>query len=159
MSVAGVEWTGAQQVSLFLQSGGLGLLFGVAFDLLEGVQPFLRRRRIARWLLDILFGLLAAFVTFFVALGKMDGVLHPLLFGGILLGMGVEHVGIGCLVQRLAQLTCRGAARTVRLLSAVGGAAAGFLRGILPQKQPFRSLKFPKRENLQKKSLFFSKKS
>ncbi|MBQ5841017.1 MAG: spore cortex biosynthesis protein YabQ [Clostridia bacterium] len=159
MSVAGVEWTGAQQVSLFLQSGGLGLLFGVAFDVLEGVQPLVRRRRSVRWLLDILFGLLAAFVTFFVALGKMDGVLHPLLFGGILLGMGVEHIGIGRLVQRLTLLLCRVVARTVRLLNAAGGAATGFLYRIFRPKQPFWNLKFWKCQKSQKKSLFFSKKA
>ena len=157
--MAGVEWTGAQQVALFLQSGGLGLLFGVAFDALEGAQPFVRRRRGVRWLLDILYGIVAAFVTFFVALGKMDGVLHPLLFGGILLGMAVEHLGTGRVVQKCTLLTCHGAARTARLLMAAGDAATGFLRGILPRKWPSWAIKSPKHKKQQKNSAFFSKKA
>ncbi len=159
MSVAGVEWTGAQQVSLFLQSAGLGLLLGVLFDMLGGVQPLLSRRRVIRWTLDILYGTVAAMITFFTALGKMDGVMHPLLFGGILLGMAVEHAGVGHLVQRLTLYGCRLTARTVRWLTVVGRAAAVFLRGLLPRKNLLERWRAKKPPKQQKKSMFFSKRA
>ncbi len=114
MIVSGVEWTGAQQVSFLLDYTGLGLLFGLVFDVLEGLQPFLRGHRVLRFLADSLLGLLAALVTFFVALATMDGVLHPLLFGGILLGAVTEHLSIG---RRVAALTRRAGYRMGRIRS------------------------------------------
>jgi len=99
-----VEWTGAQQVGLLLESGGLGVLLGLLFDIMGGFVHGGTRDRWRLFLADVFFGLLAALVTFFGSLAIMDGQMHPLLFGGCLLGFLAEHVGPG---RQVGRLVCR----------------------------------------------------
>ena len=94
-----MEWTGQQQIQFLLQSIVLGVLQGLCLDLITNL--FAGRRR-KKWLwTDVLFGPLAAIITFFGALVIMDGQLHPLLFLGIAFGMLVEHVTIGSFIAFL----------------------------------------------------------
>lgn len=88
-----MEWTGWQQIVFLLQSICLGLAQGVLLDLLSGFGR--RASPIRRISLDVLFGVLAALMTFFGALVIMDGQLHPILFMGCALGMILEHVILG----------------------------------------------------------------
>ena len=101
-----LEWSGKQQAWFLLQSVGLGVLLGVSFDLLNGVCRAIRRRWVVV-LLDALFGVFAALVTFFGALVMMDGQLHPLLFMGALFGFITEHSGIGTALSRFVCRLCR----------------------------------------------------
>lgn len=157
MSASGVEWTAVQQLSLFLESAGLGLLFGVAFDILGGVQSLLPRRRFLRWTLDILFGVTAAFVTFFAALAKMDGVMHPLLFGGLLLGMAAEHAAIGKGIQVYTRRSVRAAGRIRDFLARIGSALTAFLTGFSPRKEAATEEKAVLPKKIEKKFDFFEK--
>ena len=94
-----MEWTGQQQIQFLLRSIILGVLQGLCLDLITSLLAGRKRRR---WLwTDVLFGPLAAIITFFGALVIMDGQLHPLLFLGIALGMLAEHVTIGTLISFL----------------------------------------------------------
>ena len=100
-----MEWTGQQQIQFLLQSIVLGVLQGLCLDLVTNL--FVERRR-RKWLwTDVLFGPLAAIITFFGALVIMDGQLHPLLFLGIALGMLAEHVTIGTLISFLLRYVRR----------------------------------------------------
>ncbi|MBQ8683996.1 MAG: spore cortex biosynthesis protein YabQ [Clostridia bacterium] len=94
-----VEWTGQQQLLFLLQSSGVGVLLGLLFEMLTAVG----RTTGGRWrqfLLDALFGIPAALVTFFGALAIMDGELHPLLFVGVAVGFLTEHMSVGRWVCR-----------------------------------------------------------
>lgn len=94
-----MEWTGQQQIRFLLQSIILGVWQGLCLDLITSLFTGRKRRR---WLwTDVLFGPLAAIITFFGALVIMDGQLHPLLFFGVALGMVAEHVTLGLLMARL----------------------------------------------------------
>ncbi len=93
-----VEWTGSQQLLFLLQSGGLGFGLGFLFDVFTGLGR--TGSRCQRFWLDSFFGILAALITFFGSLAIMDGVLHPLLFAGILVGFLAEHASVGWLVSR-----------------------------------------------------------
>ena len=95
-----VEWTGRQQLLFLLQSGGVGFLLGLLFDILTAVGR-VGCRRWRQFLLDALFGIPAALITFFGALSIMDGELHPLLFVGIIVGLLAEHASLGKLVTRV----------------------------------------------------------
>lgn len=99
-----MEWPIRQQMQCLLQSVMLGMLQGLLLDLLTGMVRILPRKR---WLwTDIVFGPIAAIITFCGALIILDGQLHPLLFFGVFLGMVTEHVAIGvwvCGVVRRAR--------------------------------------------------------
>ncbi len=90
-----MEWTGEQQLFLLLQSGMLGVVLGVVFDFCTIVDKCRRRHRWMAFLCDILFFVLAAFITFFFSLAVMDGRMHPLLFVGSGVGILLEHWLIG----------------------------------------------------------------
>ncbi len=95
------EWTGYQQFRLLIQSVGLGVGLGFLFAFFN-VAAKLRRRR--RWLLivcDALFCVIAALITFYFSLAVMDGRLHPLLFGGSLLGFALQHITMGRFLSRV----------------------------------------------------------
>lgn len=89
-----MEWTWREQILLFLQCGGLGLLLGMMYDWVSVWGQLHRSSRGTVFCMDSLFGLLAALVTFFFALATMDGRLHPLLFAGSALGVVVQRCGI-----------------------------------------------------------------
>ncbi len=103
-----MEWTWREQIVLLLQCGGLGMALGIVYDWLSVWEQWRRLSRVAVFVLDSLFGLLAALVTFFFALATMDGRLHPLLFVGSAIGMLVERCGISrfhrCLLHRVLSL-------------------------------------------------------
>lgn len=88
------EWSGCTQLLSLLQSTLAGALLGVAFSVFTGWGRS-RQSAMARFVLDVTFMLLAALATFFASLVIMDGQLHPLLFGGLVLGAAVEHILIG----------------------------------------------------------------
>ncbi len=162
-----MEWTGAQQLGLLLESGGLGVLLGLLFDVMGG---FVRGGSRGRWrlfLADVFFGLLAALVTFFGSLAIMDGQMHPLLFGGCLLGFLVEHIGPG---RQVGWLVCRLRRWMRRVLEAICmgaeaflGVVFGFVNGLfrsLKKKKPHQKEEKEKNgEKSRKKFRFFQKKS
>lgn len=98
--IAGLEWGGAQQILLLLRSGFLGVVLGVLFDLLSGI--LYRKTKLIRFISDIIFCLFAAMVTFFTSLVISDGLLHPVLFLGTLIGLSVSHFTIGRLLSRFS---------------------------------------------------------
>ncbi len=162
-----MEWTGGQQLGLLMESGGLGLLLGLLFDVNSGLSRATPGRRAARFLRDTLFGLLAALVTFFVSLAIMDGRLHPLLFCGSALGFWLEHISVG---RWVARLTCRvryGWRRISRwLLATTESLVVGFFRKISDffhrEKRLKLSSKEKNTENIEKtrkKFTFFRKNS
>ena len=93
-----MEWTGWQQISFLLYSVLLGCGQGLLLDVITGIIHFKRGKRLL-WS-DVIFGPLAAVITFLGALVIMDGQLHPLLLCGVLLGMVCEHVLIGVWIGR-----------------------------------------------------------
>lgn len=101
------EWTGAHQLALFWQSSLLGVELGFLFDFFNIPSKMRRRRRLAVFLCDTLFFVLAAAVTFFFSLAAMDGRMHPLLFCGSLLGFVVQHLLVGRLFSRVLYLIGR----------------------------------------------------
>ena len=92
-----MEWSGQQQVQFLLQSIYLGTLQGLLLDFMTGFGSVSGRKR-WRWS-DVLFGPLAALITFFGALIIMDGQLHPLLLFGVFLGMLLEHLTVGGMIR------------------------------------------------------------
>lgn len=109
-----MEWSGQQQLQYFLESTMLGLGLGLLFDLHTAVGRLYRRRTM--FLLDALFGIPAALITFFASLAITDGRLHPLLFFGILAGGLVGHACVGRLLGRW---TYGGVRRGIRLVRRV----------------------------------------
>lgn len=94
-----MEWSGRQQIEFLLQSCVLGVVQGFFLDVMTGFVFVAKRKR---WLwTDVIFGPIAAIVTFCGALVIMDGQLHPLLFFGVFLGMALEHFAIGTYMCRL----------------------------------------------------------
>lgn len=93
-------WMGQEQVRLLLESGGLGLLLGVLFDVCCALSLGCGRRRWLRFAVDAAFGVPAALLTFYGALAIMDGRLHPLLFGGLAAGFWLQHRTVGRWVSR-----------------------------------------------------------
>ncbi len=162
-----MEWTGTQQLGLLLESGGLGVLIGLLFDGMGGIVRGGPRSRWRLFSADVIFGLLAALLTFFGSLAIMDGQMHPLLFGGCLLGFLAEHIGPG---RGVGWLTCR-LCREIRRLAdwiCVGlEALMGLIFGCI--KRLFRPLKrektcqteenTEKSEKSRKKFRFFQKNS
>lgn len=108
-----MEWTGWQQVQFYLESLPWGMLVGLLFDINSGIIRT-KVRMTGAVLLDSVFGVLAAGITFFGALVIMDGQLHPLLFCGILSGFLLEHYTVG---KAVAFCLARGvrALRQIRL--------------------------------------------
>lgn len=88
-------WLRQEQVRLLLESGGLGLLLGVLFDICCALSRGCGRRRWLRFAVDAAFGIPAALLTFYGALAMMDGRLHPLLFGGLAVGFWLQHRTVG----------------------------------------------------------------
>ncbi len=152
-----VEWTGSQQLLFLLQSGGLGFGLGFLFDVFTGLGRAGGRCR--RFWLDSFIGVLAALITFFGSLAIMDGVLHPLLFAGILVGFLAEHAGVGWLVSRWL-------CGAVRRSSGFFGKMLAVLEAILLRISPlFEALwskircHRPKSKKNRKKIRFFQKKT
>ncbi len=114
-----MEWTGRQQLLFLLQSAGLGFLIGLLFEGITGIGRVCRRRWCV-FVLDALFGLLAALITFFGALAIMDGQLHPLLFAGELVGFLAEHSSVGCVASRAVSTILRWCSRGLRFLLNTG---------------------------------------
>ena len=85
---------GMQQFVVLLKSVVIGGVIGILLDAYSG---FLRekRYRYSLFVSDVLFGLVAAMVTFFGALIVTDGYLHPVLMVGIGCGCIAEHWLIG----------------------------------------------------------------
>ena len=76
---------------LFLmKSIPVGALIGVIFSAINGME----RKRVSCFRLfiaDVLFFILSALITFFASLVIMDGHLHPILFGGLVIGFSFVH--------------------------------------------------------------------
>lgn len=93
-----LEWGGIQQLTLLFRSSLVGVGVGVLFDLMTG---FWRgTTKLKRFMVDVVFCLLASIITFFSSLVLTDGKLHPVLFVGMYLGVYSEHVSLGRWVSR-----------------------------------------------------------
>ncbi|MBQ9860114.1 MAG: spore cortex biosynthesis protein YabQ [Clostridia bacterium] len=102
-----MEWSGKQQLLFLLQSAGLGVGIGLLFDSMTGMGRACKRRA-AVFFIDVMFGIVAGFITFFAALAIMDGALHPLLFLGGGVGFLAEHNSVGVICSRWVCAALRG---------------------------------------------------
>ncbi len=154
------EWTGQHQLTLLFQSGVFGVCLGFVFDFFNIPSKTHRRRRVAVFLCDVVFFVLAALTTFFFSLAVMDGRMHPLLFFGALLGMTVQHLAIGRLFSRALYLIGRFLYKMFdRLLMWI---CLPFRLGFSAISRTFSAVwtKIGKKaKKTQKKSRFFQKKS
>lgn len=110
-----MEWTGQQQIRFLLQSIGLGMVQGLFLDTITGLVPIVKGQHLL-WT-DVVFGPMAAIATFFGALVIMDGQLHPLMLFGVLLGMAVEHIGIGAFLCKIIRQARRKIEKGMRAVS------------------------------------------
>lgn len=101
-----MEWTGHEQVVLFAESVLLGVCLGMVFAFFN-VAPKCRRHRRLLFVSDMLFFMTASLVTFFFSLATMDGHLHPLLFGGSVIGFVLFHITLGRYLSRWLYLLLR----------------------------------------------------
>ena len=109
-----MEWSGRQQIEFLLQSCVLGIVQGALLDVMTGLVFIAKHKR---WLwTDMIFGPMAAIITFCGALVIMDGQLHPLLFFGVFFGMTLEHVLIGTRVCRLMRFLRHRSMQTVCMI-------------------------------------------
>ena len=105
--MGGVEWTGAQQLTLLVKSGGIGFALGLLFGVWEMLEMAFFREKRKCFVADALFFLPAALITFFGLLALADGRMHPLLFAGILIGFLAERAGVDRHWRRLLALPGR----------------------------------------------------
>lgn len=85
-----IEWTGQQQWLFLMKSIPVGMAIGVMFSVINGLE----RKRVfcfQQVAADILFFIVSALITFFASLIIMDGHLHPILFGGLMIGFSFVH--------------------------------------------------------------------
>ena len=154
-------WMGREQVRLLLESGGLGLLLGMLFDVFGALSRACGRRRIRRFLVDAAFGIPAALMTFYGALAIMDGRMHPLLFGGMLVGFCLQHLTIGRRGCRLLYRVGSGVSRGIRAVCRMADAGAERLgksvatRLRRPRPERDRTVA-PKMENVKKNHFFMN---
>ncbi len=152
------EWAREQQLVLFCQSGLLGVALGFVFDFFNLPSKTHRQRRWMVFLIDVLFCVVAAMVTFYFSLAVMDGRMHPLLFCGSLMGFVVQHLTVGRFFGRLLYATVRVA---YTILGRIFGWLEGvLLRGVSAIKRCFSYLSVKIKGNAeksQKKSNFFQK--
>ena len=153
-----LEWTGQQQLLFFWQSTGLGMLVGLVFDITSGLCRVIRRRWVV-FLLDALFGVQAALITFFGALAIMDGQLHPLLFAGALVGFVMEHTSVGVYIGRGVCWCCRLFARASGVLLDAEMKMVGCFAQFSEKLRQQMRYKAKKGKKIRKKSNFFWKKS
>lgn len=155
--IAELEWGGAQQLLLLLRCGVIGLGFGVAFDLMTGLWRGATRSK--RFVVDVVFCLLAALVTFYCSLILTDGKMHPILFMGLLAGALLEHLSVGRWVSKWVSQGVRFARRW---LARVGGFTASEIRravrGWLKLRRTWAG-KVKNVKKIRKKRHFFQKKS
>ena len=98
-------WDERRQLVFLWESLLLGAAQGLLLDLLFGCNTKLYKCRY-HWT-DILFGPMAAVVTFCGALVIMDGQLHPLIFLGGAVGLVWEHILMGRHVSRWIRIIFR----------------------------------------------------
>ena len=123
-----MEWTGAQQLLFLLRSVGVGMFVGLLFDVMCGIERTFRRRFMV-FVWDGLFGVVAAWITFFASLSITDGKMHPLLFCGIGFGFVAEHGGVGVYVSKGVSFASRWVSRMAcSMLTVVDAAIVGFVR-------------------------------
>ena len=84
----------AQQFDVLFKSVIIGGLIGILLDAYSGFWLG-KRYRFTLFVSDVLFGVVAAMMTFFGALVVTDGYLHPVLVVGIVCGCVAEHWLIG----------------------------------------------------------------
>lgn len=151
-----MEWTGNQQLLFLLRSCGVGCVVGVLFDILTGWGR-VSGNRYAVFVLDTVFGLPAALITFFGALIITDGRMHPLLFAGVLAGMLAEHFLTGRWISKLMQLTVRTLHRVSSWIRAMVGRCEGWLAEIGSGNPKRQNNRGKNRKKLEKKRCFFEK--
>jgi len=153
-----LEWSGRQQLLFLVQSAGLGVLIGLVFDIITGVtRGACRRLRV--FLLDVLFGVLAALITFFGTLAIMDGQLHPLLFVGALIGFLSEHGSVGRWISRGVCRCQRCFSRAGLFLLDRGERFLLRLAAVFSKKKLEKPIVKKTDEKKRKKSRFFAKKA
>lgn len=94
-----VEWTGAQQFLCLVQSMLLGAVLGLLFEVFTALTR-IAKRRVTVFILDSVFGILSAMITFYTSLVISNGRLHPLLFFGGLAGYMCEHFTVGRYISK-----------------------------------------------------------
>ena len=95
-----MEWGGRQQLILLWQSIVFGVVLGALFSLVNVLSRVSPRKR--GWVLvsDVIFFAFCSLATFFFALARMDGHLHPLLFLGSAFGFLLFYFTLGRYVTR-----------------------------------------------------------
>lgn len=105
------------EVTLSSQLLGLGIsvLVGLAlaavYDIFRVTRILFRTGKYIMYLQDILYGALAAFVTFLLALSVNSGEVRFYIIGGELVGMTVYFLSIGRLTVRIARFIYKICAR------------------------------------------------
>lgn len=94
---------------------------------------------------DIVFGPLAAVITFFGALAIMDGHLHPLLLCGVFFGMVAEHVCLGVWICKLLRHMRAGVRKLGRIVSAslncYGVTLCNIIKSLTKIRKKFKKMK------------------
>ena len=93
-------WGSDQQIRLLFYSTVVGFGLGVGFGIINGFGRL--RSRTRRFVIDVVYCCFAAIVTFFTSLVLNHGILHPVLFIGLMSGVLIEHRIIGRLVSKSA---------------------------------------------------------
>ena len=89
-----MEWSGMQQLSFVPKGAVIGMMVGLLLDISSGYWRGKRYRK-HLFVSDVILCAVAAVMTFFGALVFTDGYLHPVLLGGVLMGIAVAHYLLG----------------------------------------------------------------
>ncbi len=154
-----MQWSGYEQLKLFIASILLGCCLGLLFSLFN-VASKLRHYRWIMFLSDAMFFAVASIISFFFALAMMDGLLHPLLFCGCLVGFVVFHAALGRYLSRW--LYRLGRWLIIVATKAIRWTFMPFKRLLSALRHAFNSnndKRTKKAGNSRKKSIFFQKNS
>ena len=113
-----IEWSGQQQLLFLLKSIPVGAVVALIFS---GISAIDRKRKFTwrLFIVDVLSSILFAVITFFAALAIMDGHLHPLLFGGIIIGFSLVRFLCGRYIVYVVRLFAGGGSATVSFVKHV----------------------------------------
>ena len=97
----------SQQVSVFLMSIICGLILGVINELFRFLRYLAFRGKIENFVMDIIFMIISAFVTFFFALCYNRGYVRWFVLLGELCGFIVFRYSIGLLTRRIYSILAK----------------------------------------------------
>lgn len=93
-----MELTFAQQSVAFLWSIVLGISMGLFYGILKFIRFSFSLRKVATFVLDVLFMLICAFAMFLFSLGFIDGYVRFYVIAGALIGFFAYRLTLGRLI-------------------------------------------------------------